>query len=113
MTAIPFLAPSLVGLILVMGWPASAQEPKGVEASDASPKVVRLAVTHDTWVSDVGSEADGNNGGASRLKFKSIQEMSLIDVDPAPLRGRVLAEATLHLKLVGDVPLRRVTISGV
>ena len=48
---------------------------------------VRLDVTRDTWVSEVGAEADGNNGGASRLKLKSIQEMSLIDVDPAPLRG--------------------------
>ncbi len=48
---------------------------------------VRLDIARDTWVSAVGSEADGNNGGASRLKLKSIQEMSLIDVDPAPLRG--------------------------
>ena len=27
--------------------------------------------------------------------------MSLIDVDPAPLRGRVVKAATLHLKLAG------------
>ena len=31
----------------------------------------------------MGQEADGNNGGAPRLKLKSIQEMTLIDVDPA------------------------------
>ena len=55
----------------------------------------RLEVLRDTWVSEVGSEADGNNGGASRLKLKSIQEMSLIDVDPAPLRGRVIKSAAL------------------
>ena len=74
---------------------------------------VRLDVTRDTWVSAVGSEADGNNGGASRLKLKGIQEMSLIDVDPAPLRGRVVKSATLHVKLAGDEPLRRVTVSGI
>ena len=60
-----------------------------------------------------GPEADGNNGGAPRLKLKSIQEMTLIDVDPAPLRGRVIQSATLHLKLAGDEPLRRVTVGGV
>ena len=29
----------------------------------------------------------GNNGGSPKLKLKSYQEMSLIDVDPNPLRG--------------------------
>ena len=70
-------------------------------------------MTRDTWVSDVGREADGNNGGAPRLKLKSIQEMALIDVDPAPLRGRVITAATLHLKSPDDPPLRRVTVGGV
>ena len=61
----------------------------------AGAQDVRLDIARDTWVSAVGSEADGNNGGASRLKLKSIQEMSLIDVDPAPLRGHVIKSATL------------------
>jgi hypothetical protein len=74
---------------------------------------VRLEVTHDTWVSEVGSEADGNNGRAPRLKLKSIQEMSLIDIDPAPLRGRVVTAAALRMRLAGDQPLRRVTVSGI
>ena len=39
--------------------------------------------------------------------------MSLVDVDPAPLRGRVIKSAALHVKLAGDQPLRRVTVSGV
>ena len=39
--------------------------------------------------------------------------MSLLDVDPAPLRGRVIKAATLHLKLAGDAPLRRVTVGGI
>jgi hypothetical protein len=69
-------------------------------------------VTRDTRVSEVGQEADGNNVGAPRLKLESIQEMTLIDVDPAPLRGRAIA-AALHLKSAGDSPLRRVTVGGI
>ena len=61
---------------------------------------VRLDVTRDTWVSEVGQEADGNNGAAPRLKLKSIQEMTLIDVDAAAPRD-VYTAATLHLKLAG------------
>jgi hypothetical protein len=77
------------------------------------PSVVRLDVIRDTWVSEMGPEADGNNGGAPRLKFKGIQEMSLLDVDSAPLRGRVITAAALHLKLAGESPLRRVTVGGI
>src|SRR5690349_231354 len=77
------------------------------------PRAMRLDVTRDTWVSDVGQEVDGNNGGASRLKLKSFQEMSLVDVDAAPLRGWVIQSATLHLRKAGNEPLRRVTVSGV
>src|SRR5437660_8952670 len=77
-----------------------------------APDEVRLPVVRDTWFSGVGKEADCNLGGAPRLKLKSNQEMSLIDIDPAPLRGRVVRRATLHLRLVGDQPLRRVTVSS-
>src|SRR5262245_16590491 len=41
--------------------------------STGSSRPIRLDVTHDTWVSEVGREADGNNGASPRLKFKSIQ----------------------------------------
>lgn len=71
---------------------------------------VRLSVARDTWFSNVGSEADANLGGAGKLKLKSIQEMSLVDVDPAPLRGRVVVGATLHLRNAAEPPLRRVTV---
>ena len=84
-----------------------------VAPTRSTSQVTRLEVTRDTWVSEVGQEADGNNGGAPRLKLKSIQEMTLIDVDPAPLRGRVIAAAALHLKSAGDPPLRRVTVGGI
>ena len=71
---------------------------------------VKVPVTRDTWFSNVGVEADGNNGGADKLKLKSNQEMSLIDVDPAALKGRVVRGATLHLHLAGDPVLHRVTV---
>jgi hypothetical protein len=70
-------------------------------------------VTRDAWVSAVGAEADGNNGGAPRLKLKSIQEMSLVDIDPKPLVGRTIRSATLHLKKAADERLERVTTSAV
>ncbi|HEV3025903.1 MAG TPA: SGNH/GDSL hydrolase family protein, partial [Pirellulales bacterium] len=78
----------------------------------AAPRgeAVTLPVTRDTWFSNVGQEADCNLGGSSRLKVKSIQEMSLVDIDPAALRGRAINAATLHLRLVGDEILRRVTV---
>jgi hypothetical protein len=106
MRQIQWIAACLLGIVA---------HPTTTTTLPATPtsKDMRLEVTRDTWVSEVGPEADGNNGGASRLKLKGIQEMSLIDVDPAPLRGRVIREATLHLKLAGGEPLRRVTVGGI
>jgi lysophospholipase L1-like esterase len=86
-------------------------KPEPVRAPKGQP--VRVAITRDLWLSNVGKEADGNNGGAPRLKVKSNQEMSLFDIDPQPLRGRVIEGATLHVRLAGDQPLRRVTVSTV
>ena len=74
---------------------------------------VRLDVTRDAWISEVGREADGNNGGAPRLKLKSIQEMSLLDIDPTPLLGPHDPFGRASLKKAGDEPLKRVTVSTV
>jgi hypothetical protein len=76
-------------------------------------EAVRVPVSRDTWVSNVGEEIDCNLGGATRLKVKSYQEMTLLDLDPKGLRGRVVRGATLHLRLAGDQPLRRVTVGTV
>ncbi len=75
-------------------------------------EAIRAPVTRDTWFADVDGQADDNLGGAAKLKLKSNQEMSLIDVDPAPLKGRVILGATLHVHLAGDQPLRRVTVGS-
>ena len=75
-------------------------------------ETIRLSVTRDTWFSNVGTEADANLGAAPRLKLKSIQEMALIDVDPAPLKGRVVRSATLHIRASGPPLLQRVTVGS-
>jgi len=74
---------------------------------------IRLPVTRDTWVSGVGPEADCNLGGAPKLKLKSYQEFTLIDVDPAPLKGRAVRGATLHVHSAGEPRLKRVTVGTI
>jgi hypothetical protein len=81
-------------------------------AQTSGRETVRVPVTRDTWFSHVGSEVDGNNGGSTKLKLKSYQEMSVVDIDPAPLRGRVVLAATLHLRLAAEPILRRVTVGS-
>jgi hypothetical protein len=84
----------------------------GEEKPDKS-RSIKLPVTRDTWQSNFPGEADGNNGGSSRVKVKSNQEMSLFDIDPAVLRGRVIESATLHIRKADGPPLRRVTIGSI
>jgi Domain of unknown function (DUF4091) len=98
-------------LVIALFLSAAAPRPAHAQAQPHSPS--RLDVTRDAWVSEVGKEADGNNGGAPRLKLKSIQEMSLVDVDARPLEGRTIRSAALHLKKAGDERLERVTVSSV
>lgn len=74
---------------------------------------VQLAVTRDTWLSGVGEEANGSNGGSPRLKLKSIQELSIIDYEFEKLIGREILDAYLFLKVAGDEPIERVTVSTI
>lgn len=89
----------------------SAAEPK--IAPPPAGEAVRVPVSRDLWISSVDSEVDGNNGGSPKLKFKSYQEFSLVDFDPAPFRGRIVLGATLHLRLAGEERLHRMTVGGV
>jgi len=121
----PFLCLSaVVGLVaagLLCGQVLAA-EPAG-KAPDPTRSVettwppkgepVKVPVTKDNWVSKMTGETNGNNGAASQMKLKGDQEMSIFDVDPAPLKGKVITGALLHLKLSSkDAPLRRVTVSS-
>src|SRR3954454_8045036 len=79
-----------------------------------APQSVRLDVTRDTWLSNVGREADGSNGGSPRLKLKSHQEFTIVDIDPASpaLKGRTIRSATLHVKSTGTPHLKRVSVGA-
>ncbi len=72
---------------------------------------VRVPISRDTWVSSVGGEDDANLGGSVKLKTKSYQEFTLIDIDPAPLRGRVIERAALRLHHHSGEPQKRLTVS--
>jgi hypothetical protein len=91
-----------------------APDKKTPEVRKPTGEAVRVPVTRDTWFSNVGKEADCNLGGATQLKLKSNQEMSLIDIESKPLRGRVIQGATLHVHRAGQEtpPLLRVTVSS-
>ncbi|MBX7209679.1 MAG: DUF4091 domain-containing protein [Verrucomicrobiaceae bacterium] len=73
----------------------------------------RIEVTRDLWISSYVKEVEGNNGGSNKLKLKGIQEFFLIDFDPAPLRGRRVTRAQLHVHLMSpEHPLPRITVSS-
>ena len=75
---------------------------------------LKLPVTRDVWISAYPGEQEGNNGGAPRLKFKGIQEFSLLDFDSTALRGKRVSRAQLWFHLESkDAPLRRMTVSNV
>jgi len=74
----------------------------------------RVEVSRDLWISAYSKEVEGNNGGSHRLKLKGIQEFFLIDFDPAPLRGKKVVKAQLHVHLTSpEAPLRRTTVSTI
>ena len=75
--------------------------------------VRKVAVSRDTWLSSVDKERLGSNGGASRLKLKSYQEMSIVDFDSTALKGRVIEKAYLHLNAVDKKPLLRLSTSSI
>ena len=74
----------------------------------------RVEVSRDLWISAYSKEVEGNNGGSHRLKLKGIQEFFLIDFDPAPLKGKKVVKAQLHVHLASpEAPLRRTTVSSI
>jgi hypothetical protein len=84
---------------------------RGPQSLAAEP--VRVEVSRDAWISAFPSEREGNNGGSPKLKLKGVQEFFLIDFDPAPLRGKRVTRAQLHLHATGDESLGRTTVSTV
>ena len=77
-------------------------------------ETVRLKATADIWVSDaVAKERNTSSGKCSRLKLKTIQEMSAIRLDASPAKGREVLEATLFLRRAGRDQLRYIRVSTV
>ena len=90
MRCIAIFTASLVGLFfgpLILASAQVARESRAAPTGSTS-QVTRLEVSRDTWVSEVGREADGNNGGAPRLKLKSIQERYELGDGRRDLAGR-------------------------
>lgn len=74
---------------------------------------IKLPITKDMRLSSYAGEEGLNYGGSSQLKLKSYQEMALLAFDAAPLKGKVVKRATLHIRLAGKERLLRVTTSSV
>jgi hypothetical protein len=79
----------------------------------AEPSPQRVEASRDLWISSYEKEREGNNGASSKLKLKGIQEFFLTDFDPAPLRGKRVVRAELHLHCEGAESLGRITVSSV
>jgi len=94
--------PLVATLVLVAGAPSVAP----------AVETLRIPVSRDTWISAYPTEVEGNNGAAPKLKLKGLQEMTLVDLDPAPIGDRRVIAATLHLHLQTPTPLGRVTVSA-
>lgn len=95
--------------------PEPERAPPAKEQADWPPKgrPVKLPVTRDTMLSCVGREADCNLGSRNVLKTKSYQEMSLIDIDTAKLRGHVITGAMLYLHVASKDVQKRLTVSSI
>ncbi len=82
-------------------------------ASVFAAEPLRVEVSRDLWISSYVKEREGNNGVSPKLKLKGIQEFFLIDFDPAPLRGKRVVRAQLHVHGEGSETLGRITVSSV
>ncbi|HPD15382.1 MAG TPA: DUF4091 domain-containing protein [Planctomycetota bacterium] len=99
-----WLAGAVLCLAASLALAADAWPPKGTP--------LRVPVTRDLWVSSCPGETQGNNGGADKLKTKAYQEFFLLDIDPAPLKGRVITGAVLHLHCASKDIQKRLAVSS-
>jgi len=63
----------------------------------AAAETVRLPCTRDTWIMNVGAEADQNAGRAARIKLKFVEEFGLLDFEVSALKGQAVGAAWLYL----------------
>jgi hypothetical protein len=79
----------------------------------ASPETLRLPCSADTMLSTSHGEERQNGGGRSTLRLKAIEDLSILDFDVAPLKGRTVEEARLFLFPTGPHKLRSIGISTI
>ena len=88
-------------------YPKTVWSPKGER--------IKCTVIKDTWISSLPKEKYGNNGGSRRLKVKGQQEYTLLDIDPSPLKGKLITGALLHIRSAtpDKAPLYRLGVSAI
>ena len=88
-------------------YPKTVWSPKGER--------IKCTVIKDTWISSLPKEKYGNNGGSRRLKVKGQQEYTLLDIDPSPLKGKLITGALLHIRsaTLDKAPLYRLGVSAI
>ncbi len=83
-----------------------------VLAAPVAAQPVRLAVTADNSIIDVGGERDFNMGAVGAIRLKSYQHHLVLKFDTAPLAGRTVLSARLRYAQ-NQHALRRVTVSTI
>ncbi len=73
----------------------------------------RLDITADTSIAFSDGEETLNGGGRSQLRLKGIHNILLFNVDVAPLKGKRVESARLHLRTSGPHKLKAVGVSSV
>lgn len=85
-----------------------------VRAEAETATVTKIPINKDVWVSSIGHEKYGNNGGVTRWKLKGIQEFTLFDADLSSLKRRRITKALLHLRIASsEAQALRVSISTI
>jgi hypothetical protein len=91
----------LLALVLLFPQAAPSSEP------------LRLACTADTVLSSSGSEVRLNGGDRSNIRLKGIEDISILDFDLTPLRGKTVEEARLFVVPTGAHKLRWLGLSTI
>ncbi len=101
----------LPGILLLLFW---VENPGAETAWPPKGRLIRCPVTRDTGISSVNEEKTMNSGWAWKLNLKGQQECLLIDIDPQPLKGKIITGALLHIRSASSetAPLARVGVSS-
>jgi hypothetical protein len=91
----------LLALVLLLPQAASAGGP------------IRLPAVADTVLSTSAGEERLNGGDRSNIRLKGIEDLSIIDFDVAPIRGKTVEEARLFIVPTGANKLHRLGISTI